>query len=176
MRKQPEVEDSIKGAIRDELAFRPLLSTRDLQSVVFLRGFHSANGGFLDWHYVAKLARKVRLENIAKLSQESRYARLAKVKERHRRLTDKLAEIAVGVFSGASPRERIAAANTIMKWDMALLFAEEQISSIDHLSIKSEAEQITKTVKLLEMTEKINTQKIERVKARIPKEYFQVKD
>ena len=54
----------------------------------------------------------------------------------------------LGTFYPAH-RERIAAANTIMKWDMALLFAEEQINELNHKDQPKKELTETKTVILM---------------------------
>jgi len=138
MRKQPEVEDHIKSIIKDHLALHPLASVQDTRQELARYGYTSAHGLTLDWHYVSKLIRKVRLDNLVALSRANRMTKLAALKERHRALTEKLTEIVGGkpavTFNGhiyPTHRERIMAANTIMKWDMALLFAEEQIKELN---------------------------------------------
>ena len=141
MRKQPEVEDHIKSIIKDHLALHPLASVQNLRNELVVYGYTTAHGFTLDWHYVAKLMRKVRTENLVALSRENRMARLAAVKERHRALTEELTDIIEGkpmiTFGGTfypTQRDRIAAANTIMKWDLALLFTEAQIDAMTKAS------------------------------------------
>lgn len=137
MKKQPEAEIQIKNIIRDKLALDPLLSVQKIRNKLCVSGYSTASGKTLDWHYVSKLMRKVRLENISSLSRIDRMTRLAVVKERHRVLTKKLLPIAegralvsLGEIITPKPRDMIAAANVIMKWDMNLLFAEKQIETI----------------------------------------------
>ena len=67
-----------------------------------------------------------------------RSERLAIVKERHRVITEKLLKIVDGdAIRGFDKSiypahgERVAAANAILKWDMALFYVEEQITSIE---------------------------------------------
>ena len=136
MRKNPQVEDGMKSVIKDRLALQPLLSVQNMRLELYKAGYQTAHGFTLVWHYIAKLMRKVRIENIISLSREDRTARLAAVKERHRVLTEKLTEIVEGkpmlTFNGAvypSQHDRITAANTIMKWDIALLYAEAQMNA-----------------------------------------------
>lgn len=141
MKKKKEVEEVIKRAIRDELALKPLLPIAHLRSKLHSQGYAQVYGP-LDWHYVSKLTKQVRLENLTVLSSEDRSGRLARVKERHRIITEKLTRILEGepergdklVFPTAA--ERIAAANTIMKWDLALLYAEEQLNEIEKAEMK----------------------------------------
>lgn len=139
MRKQPIVEDAMKTVIRDELALNPLASVQKVRMALYLQGFHSVNNGTLDWHYVGKLMQKIRKENIAKLSTENRKERLVALKERHRILTEKMLDIVEGkpsvTMAGVvqtRQRDRVAAANMILKWDMALLFAEAQLNMIEN--------------------------------------------
>jgi hypothetical protein len=139
MRKQEEMTENIKSIIRDKLAWRPLLSVQQLQGELFKLGYRSANGGFLDWHYISKLAKKVRIENIEKLKSENRSERLSRLKERLRVVTDTLADVIEGhvMLDGIkearypTPTERIMAANTLLKWETAMFFAEE---AVNHLS------------------------------------------
>jgi len=156
MRKQPEVEDHIKSIIKDHLALHPLASVQNMRTELAVRGYNTAHGLTLDWHYVAKLIRKVRMDNLVSLSRENRMARLVALKERHRALTEKLTDIVEGkpamTFNGAiypTHRERIAAANTIMKWDTALLFIEAQIEGLDKTSESKKELTETKTVILM---------------------------
>jgi hypothetical protein len=138
MRKQPEIEDALKTVIRDELALNPLASVQRVRMTLYMSGMHSATNGTLDWHYISKLMKKVRTENLVKLAPENRTEKLVALKERHRILTEKLLDIVEGKpivnLAGVvmpTQRDRISAANTILKWDMAMLFAEAQINMID---------------------------------------------
>jgi hypothetical protein len=134
MRKQPEVEDGIRSIIRDELALNPLISVQKMRVILYKHRYQSANGSPLDWHYVGKLMRKVRAENIARLSTEDWTERIAAVRERHRIIAEKLGDIVDGKpFIGfgqkiyPTARDRVAAANVILKWDYASLFFESQL-------------------------------------------------
>lgn len=138
MRKQPEVEDGIKKEIRDQLALTPLVSVQKVRIKLYLNGYRSVSNGTLDWQYVAKLIKKIRTENLIKLTPENRTERLVMFKERHRILTEELTDIVRGkplmTLSGVivpTQRDRIAAVNTILKWDKALLFTEAQINLLD---------------------------------------------
>lgn len=160
MKKQPIIEDAMKTVIRDELALRPFASVHKIQVELFVRGFRSVSERMLDWHYVAKIIKKVRIENLVKLSREDRTKRLAFLKERHRILTEKLIPIVEGDMVqtplGASyptQRDRIAAANVIMKWDMALLFAEEQIQILNQQNPNKEKRITTKALILMDTME-----------------------
>lgn len=123
MRKPKEIEELIKRAIRDEIALYPLKSVAQVRNALYLKGYQSLRGE-LDWHYVSRLLKKVRIENFVELSSQSRIERLVNLKERHRVITQKLASILDE--KDCSPMDRIAAANSILKWDTAIFFAEEQ--------------------------------------------------
>jgi hypothetical protein len=138
MTKQPEVEDGIKSAIRDELALHPLMSIQKIRVKLYIMGYQGVNGGTLDWHYISRLVSKIRKENITSIRRCTREGRLIALKERHRLLTDRLIDIVEGkpMISMGEVRiptqtERIAAANTIMRWDAALFFMEEATNSGD---------------------------------------------
>lgn len=130
MRKPKEIEELIKRAIRDEIALYPLKSVAQVRNSLYRQGYQSLRGE-LDWHYVSKLMKKVRVENLAELSSQSRTERLVNLKERHRFVTQKLAAILNGI-DGPTFADKITAANSILKWDMAIFFAEEQTSVISH--------------------------------------------
>src|SRR3989344_4532178 len=137
MKKKREVEEMIKRAIRDELALRPLTSIARMRVVLHQQGYFQIRGT-LDWHYVSKLSQQVRLENLAALYPQDRSERLSIIKERHRVITEKLSHIVDGEAATGFDRpiypsagERVAAANTILKWDLALFYAEEQVKALD---------------------------------------------
>ena len=126
------------SVIRDELAKNPLASVAEVRTQLYRAGYYSIYKGQLDWHYISKLMRKVRVQNIARLSTEDRHLRWAAVRERHRILTGKLmaiveAKIVNTVKGDGYPtvHDQIAAAHVIMKWDTAMLFAEAQLNMID---------------------------------------------
>ncbi len=133
MKKQPQIEDALKTMIRDELALRPMSSVQAIRIALMQRGFHNIHNRPPDWHYVAKLMRKVRGENLIKLGAEDRSARIVAFKERQRIITDNLIKILEGDPHGTkfpTHLERIAAANSILKWDLAALFADAQAEGI----------------------------------------------
>ena len=132
MKKTKEVEELIKGAIRDELALHPLKSVAQVRTNLYQKGYQSVHG-LLDWHYVSRLMKRVRTENIASISVYDRMERVAQFKERHRMVTQKLASILEGeaISTFDKPQypthtERITAAQTMLKWDVALFLVEEQ--------------------------------------------------
>lgn len=137
MRKTKSIEEMIKHAIRDELALNPLKSVSQIQAALFKQSYQQVHGK-LDWHYVNKLVKIVRLENLASLYSKDRSERLTQIKERHRVITEKLVSILEGEPIGGYDKpiyptngERVAAANTILKWDMALFFVEEQVQAVE---------------------------------------------
>jgi hypothetical protein len=140
MRKPREVEEMLKRAIRDEIALHPLMSVAKIQGALSRAGYKAVNGP-LDWHYVNKLVKKVRQENLANLFPKDRTERFAMLQERKRVITEKLIPIVEGKWTGdihkddrmvfPTAAERIAAANTILKWDMAVFFAEEQVKKME---------------------------------------------
>lgn len=134
MRKPKEIEELIKRAIRDEIALYPLKSVAQVRNALYLKGYQSLRGE-LDWHYVSRMMKAVRQENLAELSTQSRVERLANLKERHRIVTQKLARILDG-DNGPAFADKIAAANSILKWDIALLYAEEQLKQIEKAETK----------------------------------------
>ena len=136
MRKPKEIEELVKRAIRDEIALHPLKSVAQVRGALFKQGYQALNGP-LDWHYIARLMKKIRQENVQALTNQGRDEHLANLKERHRVITQKLADILDGkpistTFAVVFPThaDRVAAANTILKWDMAMFFAEDQITQL----------------------------------------------
>lgn len=132
MIKPKEIEELVKGAIREELALHPLKSVMQIRSTLFKHGYQAVNGP-LDYHYISRLVKAIRMENILALNATTRAERLAIFRERHRAITERLADILDGKPSQSFDKpnyptngERVAAAATILKWDMALLIAEEQ--------------------------------------------------
>ncbi len=137
MKKPREVEEMIKRAIRDELALHPLKSVAQIRGALCRYGYQAVHGP-LDWHYISKLVKKVRLENLASLFPKDRAERFAMLKERHRAITEKLIPIVEGEYMATFDKmvypthaERIAAANAILKWDLALFCAEEQVQVLE---------------------------------------------
>ncbi len=134
MKKTKEIEELIKRMIRDEIALYPLKSVAQVRVALYKQGYQSLDAP-LDWHYVSKLMKQARRENLAELTSQSRTERFANLKERHRIITQKLASILDGEpmprthdVSYPSHADRLVAANTILKWDMAIFFAEEQVA------------------------------------------------
>lgn len=158
MRKAKQIEDLIKRAIRDELALNPLKSVSQIRLALFKQGYQQVYGK-LDWHYVSKLVKQVRLENLASLYSKDRGERLAIIKERHRVITEKLVGIVEGEASHSYDKpnfpthtERIAAANTILKWDMALFFAEETTQRVHETEERQDVLMLYRSAKKLHLT------------------------
>jgi hypothetical protein len=82
MKKPKHIEDLIKRAIRDEIALHPLKSVAQIRSTLFRYGYQALDGP-LDWHYIARLMRVIRKENLESLTNQSRDERLANLKEQH---------------------------------------------------------------------------------------------
>jgi hypothetical protein len=119
-------------AIRDILARDPLTSVQKLQRDLKDRGFQTAAGNTLDWHYVAKVVRKLGREAAFAVDQQKIQDRLAITKERYRLMVERLWRIIdykweyLEKFALYPPKtdEIIKAINTLMKLDLAILKAE----------------------------------------------------
>lgn len=130
--KSPEQEQRIKLAIRDEIARNPLIATHQLQSRLLKRGFQTTSGNPLDWHYLAKLIRKLNREKALAVDSQKIQERLAITKESYRLIIQSLWRIIdwqpedVEQYHIWPPKndERIKAANTLIKLNLAILKAE----------------------------------------------------
>ncbi len=139
MRKSLDQELQIKLAIRDVVARNPLISVLQLQSVLKERGFKTAEGNPLHWHYVAKLVRKLNREKALAVDLQKVNERIAETKERYRvmiemlwRIIDYRAEYLTEYYmSPPSHAEKISAANTLIKLDLAILKAEMDAGIFD---------------------------------------------
>lgn len=136
MKKSKEAEELIKRAIRNDIALYPLKSVAEVRNALYRQGYQSLRGE-LDWHYVSKLMKKIREENLTELASQDRTTRLVNLKERHRIVTQKLAAILNG-SDGPTFADKIAAANSILKWDMAVFFAEGSMEKSTQLEEKQE--------------------------------------
>jgi len=132
MATTPHKEENLKLAIRDEISKNPYLSVLALQSILHKRGFQAASGNPLEWHYLAKLIRKLNREKALAVDTQKIQERLAITKESYRliirslwRIIDWQPEYLEQYFIHP-PRneERIKAANTLIKLDLAILKAE----------------------------------------------------
>jgi len=131
MKKRLEVEQHIKQIIRDQIAINPIISIRKIQTALFDGGFKTYQDKLLDWYYVAKLVRKIQNENIATLKFQDKAARLVILREKYRVISEKLFKV---LFYDTFPsdlgtpvptyQEQIAAANMIMRWELAVFYAE----------------------------------------------------
>jgi hypothetical protein len=119
-------------AIRDILARDPLTSVQKLQRDLKDRGFQTAAGNPLDWHYVSKIVRKLAREAAFAIDQQKIEERLAITKERYRLMVERLWRIIdykweyLEQFGLYPPKtdEVLKAINTLMKLDLAILKAE----------------------------------------------------
>jgi hypothetical protein len=138
MRKSAEQEQQVKLAIRDEIARNPIVSVLQLQERLKKRGFQTAQGNPLDWHYVAKLVRKLNREKALAVDMQKVQDRLAITKEQYRVLKERLWKIidwkleyieeGIGM---PQTQDVIRAANTIVKLDLAILKAEMDAGIFD---------------------------------------------
>lgn len=139
MRKSTEQEHQISLAIRDVIARNPMISVLQLQAVLKERGFKTAEGNPLHWHYLAKLVRKLNREKVIAVDLQKVNERLAETKERYRvmvemlwRIIDYRVEYLTQYLMGPpSHAEKISAANTLIKLDLAILKAEMDLGIFD---------------------------------------------
>ncbi len=131
MKKRLEVEQHIKQIIRDQIAVNPIMSIRKIQTALFDGGFKTYQDKLLDWYYVAKLVRKIQNENIATLKFQDKAARLVILREKYRVISEKLFKVLFYDTMQSDPlipvptyQEQIAAANMIMRWELAVFYAE----------------------------------------------------
>lgn len=127
-----EQEQKLKLTIRDEIGRNPLISVLQLQSVLKAKGYQTNDGNPLSWHYVAKLIRKLNREKALAVDTQKIQERLAITKESYRLIIQNLWRIIDWQWEyhdkyGIDPPkndERIRAANTLIKLDLAILKAE----------------------------------------------------
>ena len=138
MKKGNVVEENIKIIIRDQIAINPIVSVRKVQMALHENGFQTYQGKPLDWHYIAKLIKKIHNENIATLKFHDKSARLIILRERYRVITDKLLKILFYDSYETDPEtpvpsynEQIMAANMLMRWEFALFAAEKDAGVFD---------------------------------------------
>jgi hypothetical protein len=139
MRKSPEQEQQLKLAIRNEIARNPLVSVLHLQNALKERGFKTAEGNPLHWHYLAKLVRKLNREKALAVDTQKASERIAITKERYRlmvevlwRIIDWKDEYLVQYhLYPPKPGEVIKAVDTLVKLDIAILKAEMDLGIFD---------------------------------------------
>lgn len=131
MRKRSEVEEHIKQVIRDAIAVNPIASVRKVQSALFDAGLRTYQDKPLDWYYVAKLVRKIHNENIATLNFANKTKRLVTLREKYRVVSEKLLKVIMYDFKNPasdipkpSYQEQIAIINMLMRWELAIFYAE----------------------------------------------------
>ena len=90
MCESSETEHQLRMAVRDILARDPLTSVQKLQRDLKERGFQTAAGNTLDWHYASKIVRKLGQEAAFAVDQQKIEERLAITKERYRLMVERL--------------------------------------------------------------------------------------
>jgi hypothetical protein len=139
MKKSYEAEHQLKLAIRDIVVRNPLCSVHQLRRDLLDKGFKTANGNPLDWYYVAKVVRKLNREKALAVDQQKINERLGIMKENYRVVIEMLWRIIDYKFEYIEkyhlypPKndERIKAANTLIKLDLAILKAEMDAGIFD---------------------------------------------
>lgn len=131
MQKLSSQEDKIKRAIRDIVAFDPLISDRKLPEILFDRGFKTANNNPLTRGYIAKLRDKVHKQAVHEANNQKLGSRLAEFKEKNRIVFDRLIRIAFYTDDlkkdGTPPpsfKDQIAALTAIVRLDIMVFNAE----------------------------------------------------
>ena len=126
-----ETELKIKKNIRDILVLDPMIGVPTLGDTLFKRGFKTGSGNKLDTHYLYKLVKKIRGENINRADRQKLNERLADLKERYRLVYEKLVKIAfyskeLQELGMPAPKykDQIEALNAITKLDLQILQAE----------------------------------------------------
>lgn len=131
MKKPSLQEDRIKRAIRDIITIEPLISIAKIQDALFDKNFRTSQNKPLDWHYVAKLRKKIHRQSVESVAQQTAITRIAEFKEKYRIVFERLIRIAFYSDElkkeGRQPpsyKEQISALNSIMKIDLAIFNAE----------------------------------------------------
>ncbi len=131
MKKPSQQEDKIKRAIRDIVTIDPLISVTKIQDALFDKNFKTTQNTPLDWHYIAKLRKKLHRQSVEAVIQQTAVTRIAEFKERYRLVFERLLRIAFYSDElkkeGRLPpsyRDQIAALNSIIKMDLSIFNAE----------------------------------------------------
>lgn len=131
MKKPSLQEDRIKRAIRDIVTIDPLISIAKIQDALFDKNFKTSQNTPLDWHYLAKLRKKLHRQSVEAVMQQTAVSRIAEFKERYRLVFDRLVRIAFYTDDlkkeGSIPpshKDQIAALNSIIKMDLSIFNAE----------------------------------------------------
>jgi hypothetical protein len=131
MRKLPAQEEKIRRAIRDIIAFDPLVTDKKLSEVLFDRGFKTTANNPLDRHYVARLKGKLHKQTVHEADNQKLAPRIVEFKEKNRIVFDRLVRIAFYTDDlkkeGVHPpsyREQISALVQIVKLDLAVFNSE----------------------------------------------------
>lgn len=124
-------ESEIKRKVRIAIAKDPMISMPRLQAELQKQGITSANGTFVDRKFLAKMVRKISEEQRRHLDADRVEDRILETRERFNLVTQRLMKIAFWEFDYLregipmpTAGEQIAALNSIMKLDLALLSAE----------------------------------------------------
>jgi len=126
MKILPPAQEKIMRVIRDTIVFDPLVSVRSLQDVLERKGMKIASR-----EYLSRLVWKVNRALDEDVDRQKLSHRVAQLKERERVVVDRLVRIAFYTDDlkkeGLPPpsyKDQIAALNSIMKLDLAILNAE----------------------------------------------------
>lgn len=131
MRRLPPQEEKIKGAIRDIVAFNPLVTDIKLSEILFERGFKNAGNTALNRQYVGKLRVKLRKQGVREANNQELGQRIVEFKEKNRLVFDRLVRIAFYTDDlkkeGTLPpsaKDQIAALNSIVRLEIMIFNAE----------------------------------------------------
>ncbi len=119
-------EEKIMRAVRDAIVIDPLISLRSLQDALEKKGMRIAN-----LHYLSRIIWKINGDLARQVDRQQMSGRIAQLKERQRIVVDRLVRIAFYTDDlkkeGMPPpsyKDQIAALNSIIKLDLAILGAE----------------------------------------------------
>lgn len=124
-------ESEVKRKIRMIVAKDPMISMSRLQIELQSAGLHASTGNVIDRKYLIKLLKKITQEQRRNLDEDRIEDRIVETRERFGIVMQRLMKIAFWEFNYLregipmpSAGEQIAALNSIMKLDLALLSAE----------------------------------------------------
>jgi hypothetical protein len=126
MKILPPAQEKIMRVIRDTIVFDPLISVRSLQEVLERKGVKVSSR-----EYISRLVWKVNRSLDEEVDRQKLSHRVAQLKETQRVVVDRLVRIAFYTDDlkkeGLPPpsfKDQIAALNSIMKLNLAILNAE----------------------------------------------------
>lgn len=147
-----ETEERIKRAVRDIIAIDPLVSVSRLQRSLAERNFVGPKGNPLDWHYVAKVVRKVTREGAMQVDTQKLSERILPIKERYRLIAEEYIRIgfwrppALGQPDHGIPqpsnRDKMKALELLLKLDLAILRAEIEVGLFERSMTPEEEERL----------------------------------